>query len=217
MRDGNVEQLKGTVDWTKEGDFLARGAYTLMLRKLVLEKFYGCIQSYCCDFDGEFALSQHIFHKPEQSLIFEKSLKIQRVDQLLIFDCGKISKISCFFSCTTGHLLKQMWNNNSYQIHINPISDLPPNNFPKNLHEHWQEDLEMMSKYLEFKAKKKEELKQKFESPCLKLALRDYINCLVKCKPKSVMNFTMEFMRKLEKSSNFEVLKTFDRRRIQNN
>lgn len=188
----------------------------MMLRKAVLDKFYGCIQSYCCDIDGEFAISQHIFHKPENTRVFENCMMVQRIDQLLIFDNGIISKISCFYSSETGRMLKQLWSDSSLQIHVNPLADLPPKNFVKNLHENWQEDLQLMSMYLEFKANRKEELKEKFESPCVKAALRDYINSLIKCKPKSIMNFTLEFMRKLEQGGNFQVLKTFERRIQQN-
>lgn len=214
MCEGNVEQLKGNVNWEKDGDFLSRGAMVLMVRKLVLSRFNGCIQSYSCDIDGEFALSQHIFHKPEQTLVCEKFIKVQRVDQLQIFDNGTILKISCFFACETGHMLKQLWAHNPYEIHVNPLNDLPPNNFAKNLQENWQDDLHLMSKYLEFKAKRKEELKEKFNTPCVKSALRNYIGSLIKCKPDSVMNFTLDFLRKLEQSNEAEVLKTFDRRRV---
>ena len=192
LSDGNVEQLKGNVNWEKDGDFLSRGAMVLMVRKLVLSRFNGCIQSYSCDIDGEFALSQHIFHKPEQTLVCKKFIKVQRVDQLQIFDNGTILKISCFFSCETG----------------------PPNNFAKNLEENWQNDLHLMSKYLEIKAKRKEELKEKFNTPCVKSALQNYIGSLIKCKPENVMNFTLDFLRKLEQSNESEVLKTFDRRRV---
>lgn len=209
-RDGTVEQFKGAVDWSKEGDFLARGGNVLMLRKLILEKFTGCVQSYFCNIDGEFALSQHFFHKPEQLKVFEEFERVQRVDQLLIFDNGMISKISCFFSSKTGHLLKQIWNNNSYLIHINPMLNFSH----ENPHDNWQKDIELMSKYFEYKAKRKEELKQKFQEPCVKSALHDYINSLIKCKPQSIMNFTLDYMRKLEQNTKTDLLKTINRRRI---
>lgn len=206
-----VEQLKGTVNWVKRGDFLPRGANTMMLRKLALEKFVGCVQSYCCDIDGEFAVSQHIFHEPESSKVFESCMMVQRIDQLLIFDNGKITKISSFYSSESGRMLKQIASEDNFQIHVNPLSNLP-RNFVKNLHENWQNDLELMSMYLEFKAKRKEQLKKKFESPCVKVALGDYINSLIRCKPSNIMNFTLEFMRKLEQGGNAQILKTFERR-----
>lgn len=211
----NVGQFKGTVNWVKSGDFLSRGANAMMLRKLVIEKFVGCVQSYCCNIDGEFAVSQHIFHEPENSKVFETCMMVQRIDHLLIFDGGKITKVSNFYSSESGRMLKQIRSEENFQIHVNPLSNVPPKNFVKNLHENWQNDLELMSMYLEFKAKRKEELKKKFESPCMKLALRDYINSLIKCKPSNIMNFTLEFMRKLEQG-NVQILKTFERRIQQN-
>jgi hypothetical protein len=139
-------------------------------------------------------------------------MMVQRIDQLLIFDGGKITKISNFYSPESGRMLKQMRSDDSFQIHVNPLSNLPPKNFVKNLDENWQNDLELMSMYLEFKAKRKEELKKKFESPYVKMALRDYINSLIRCKPSNIMNFTLEFMRKLEQGGNAQMLKTFERR-----
>lgn len=211
-----MEQLKGIVEWEKSGDFLPRGANLLMVRKLALEKFTGRVQSYCCDIDGNFAVLQHIFNQPENSKVFDKCMMVQRVDQLLIFDNGKIKKKSGFYSSETGRMLKQILPEENLQIHINPLSNIPPRDFVKNLHENWQNDLELMTMYLEFKAKRKEELKKKFESPCVKLALRDYINSLIKSKPSNIMNFTLEFMRKLEQGGNVQILKTFERRIQQN-
>lgn len=213
---GSTEQLKGNINWTKKGNFLSKGANVMILRKLVDEKFVGCVHAYCCNIDGEFAVSQHIFNETENLKVFDKCMHVQRIDQILIFDNGRVEKYSYFYSSESGRMLKQMWTEDLFQIHINPLSDLPPKNFNKTLHENWQDDLELMTMYLEFKAKRREELKTKFNSPCVKSALRDYVNSLIKCKPKSIMNFTMEFMRKLEQGGNVQMLKTFERRIQQN-
>jgi hypothetical protein len=212
--DEKAEHWRGNVEWSHQGDFVSRGASILLHRKLILEKFAGCIQSYCCDINGEFALCQHIFHEPEHCVadkLLEKHDKVQRVDQILIFDNGKVHKIATFFSSATGRMLKQMCSFHAHQLHINPITDSKKAN--KKITDNWQEDLQLMTKYFEFKAKRKEELRERFDSPCVKSALRNYIECLIKCKPKNVMNYTFEFIQKLEKDASIHVLKTNDQRK----
>lgn len=215
-KDGKTEQSKCNIEWTLPGDYLSSGANVLLTRRLVINKFEGCIHSWNCDLDGEFSLSQQWFQKPETVVVTENPHEVQRINRLLISANGHVSKHSSYYHSGTGCLLKEIYANTSMQIHLNPFSEIPPMNCIKDLHLNWESDLQLMSMYLEFKEKRKEELKQQLEHPRMKSILCDYIMCLVKNKPKSVMNFTLDFVRKLERDGNVQVYQTAGRRHQQN-
>lgn len=217
-KGGETEKWKRDIPWTEPGDFLCCGANILMTRHLVLEKFTGCIEAWTNDSEGEVILSQHRFMQPEVVKVNCKEVRMQQVDRLLIQKNGDFDKHSSFFHSCSSNLLREFCCANSLFIQLNPFSDLPPIPCLKHSHLDWRSDLQLMSKFLECKARRKEELKEHFEGPRLHNILRDYVLCLVKNKPKSVMNFTLDFMRKLARDGNgrAEVLETADRRHQQN-
>lgn len=191
-----------------------------MIRKLVTENFNGCIQSYTCDINGDFTLSQYWFHKIKMEFIYDHAMTIKRVDHMRVYDDMQIDKYSSFFLLQSGQMLKQIDSNQSYFIHMNPFVDPFEKKCTENLQENWHEDVQLMSMYLEYKAKRKQELKQKFESPQMKFLLNEYIQNLIKSKPNNIMNFTVEFIRKLEHNNNvnvqLQIFKTIERRTQQN-
>jgi hypothetical protein len=214
-KDATTERLKADVKWHKPGDFLSHGANVLLQRKAVLEGFKGCLQAYCCDINGEFALCQQWVHKAERKLLVGEIMPTKRIDQLMIYDDDRMVKVTSFFSLKTGRMLRRAVTDVDHFTHINPLSD--EEQYKKNLLENWEKDIELMLKYLEFKAKRKSELKAKFETPHVQQALRNYIGTLIKSKPQNVMNFTIEFLKKLERNSKnvkvqIQILETANRR-----
>jgi len=207
-KDGESQEQKINIEWDQPGDFLSSGANLLLIRRLVQDKFVGCIQSWQCNINGEFSLSQHWFHKPDTMVVIDSSHEVQVVDRLLISENEEVSRISSFFFSDNGRLLKEMYTKTPRQIHLSPFSEIPPRNCVKDLHLNWESDLQLMSMFLEFKEKRKEELKQQLKHPRMKKILTDYILCLVKSKPKSVMDFTVDFVRKLERDGNAQVYET---------
>lgn len=217
---GGTKKWKSDVKWIHSGDFLSSGANILLSRHLVLDKFEGCVQTWSYDFEGDFCLSQHWFNKIEETKVLNKSVEVQRVDRLMVSKDGKQLKTSSFFLSATGHLLKEICPEFTSTIHLNTFSDLPPKTCVKDRHLNWESDIQLMSTYLDYKWKREEELKTKLEQPRFKNVLRDYILCLVKNKPQSVMNFTLDFVRKLERNGNarsaHQIYQTADRRRQRN-
>lgn len=201
--------------WNQPGDFLSYGANVLLTRRLVIDKFIGCIQSWTCNINGEFQLSQHWFIKPESMQVFNQAADVQRVNRLII--SGEIvTKLSSFFLTGTGCILKEISSQNCCTIHLNPFSDLPPKTCIKDLHINWVNDIQLMSMFLEFKEKRKSELQQQLSQPRVRDILADFILCLIKNKPQSVMNFTLDFVKKLERDGNVQLYQTADRRHQQN-
>lgn len=180
-----------------------------------MDKFVGCIHSWTNNIDGEFFLSQHWFIEPENMIVLDQPVDVRRVNRLLISD-EIVSRLSSFFLAGTGGLLKEICTQNPYTVHLNPFSDLPPKNCIKDLSVNWPNDIQLMSLFLDFKEKRKDELQRQLHQPRVENILRDYILCLVKSKPKSVMNFTLDFVRKLERDGNVQLYQTVDRRHQQN-
>lgn len=202
--------------WTQSGDFLSHGANTLLLRRLTIDKFEGSIESWTCNASGEFILSKHHFHRPEETEINGENNEVQQqVDRVLICGDGKSSQLSSFF--IGGNLIKEISTNHQNIVHLNPFSEIPPKKCVKNLQENWESDLQLMSMFLDFKEKRKVELSQFSQIPSEKNLLRDYIVSIIKSKPKVVMDLTVEFIRKLERSVNdHQVYRTASRRHQQN-
>lgn len=213
-----TEQRQADVRWTKPGDFIACGASALLIRHLAVEKFKGCIQSWTCTIDGDFCVAQQLFHQPEMTAMptINKTAEVQRVDQLLTADGGKVVKTSSFLLAGAGNLLKEVSSPLPLVFHLSPMSGLSPPRFLKNLRENFLNDVRMMSIYLDYKLQRMDELKQQLGRPPIRHVLRDYLILLMKTKPTSVMNFTVDFVRKLERDGNVQVRQTADRRHQQN-
>ena len=215
-KDDETVQWKGDVEWNQPGDYLSIGANILLTRRMILDRFEGCVQSWNCDVDGEFSLSQHWFLQPENMEVIDGPLEVQRVNRLLISHNENISRHSSFFLSSKGCLLKEVYSKTLFRVHLNPFSELPPKIYIKDLPLNWKSDIQLMSLYLEFKEKRKEEMKQQLEHPPIRNILCDYIFGLVKSKPKNVMDFTVNYVRKLERDGNVQVYQTAGRRHQQN-
>lgn len=203
------------MNWTETGDFLSHGANILLLRRLTIDKFKGRVDSWTCDINGVIVLSEHTFHQPEESQINGKTFEVQRVDRVLIKCQDVFLKTSSFF--IDGCLVKEIASKSKNVVHLNPLADFPPQKQYKNHKNDWKNDLELFTMFLEFKGKREKELKKFSDQPHVKTLLRDFILSVIKGKPTNVMEFTVEFLRKLERRANDqEVIQTASRRQQQN-
>lgn len=205
------------IKWTEPGDFISCGANVLLTRRLVLDGFEGCVNCWTCDMAGNFLLSRQTFLKPELTSVLDQLTQVQRVNRLLITKNGQVTKISSFFHSPTSCLIKEISSTKPCAIHLNPLSEFPTKTAFKDLHVSWDADLQLMSKFLDCKEKRKAELKQQFDHPRMKMIFRDFILCLIKSKPTNIMSFTMDFLRKMEREANVhQVYQTANRRHQQN-
>lgn len=103
------------------------------------------------------------------------------------------SSISMYLS--SGHLIYHSWSNCSYILHINPYSPMPPiTNFVMNLHEKWQDDVQLLSMYLDLKEKRRSDLKTYLkDEPEIQCMIKDYVMCLLLEKPDNILDFTIDY------------------------
>lgn len=216
-KDKKTENFSSDIEWTLPGSFLSPGANVLLTRQLVMKNYAGCIQTWTCTIHGEFLLSRQLFKSPEETHVRNNKVKVQQVDLLLISSSRKVSKTSSFFLSESGCLLKEFNSDTMSSTHFNPFSDLPKSRNIKDLHINWKDDLQLKAIYLDHKAKRKDELTKFVDTPRVRNVLRDYILCLMKSKPQSVMNFTLDFVEKVERDANGQqVYQTAARRHQQN-
>ena len=133
--------------------------------------------------------------------IHGKLAEIQRVNQNFYFKSGKVLQNKNYYHSKTGHLVMHSTSDSDFFMILNPFSDLPPNNYLQNLHEHWEQDIQLMSMFLDYKTKREKELKEQLKDSDLQFQTRDYLLCLAKNKPKNIMEFTMSFINKLEQKA----------------
>lgn len=178
-----------------------------------MEGFEGNLETWSCDINGDFFLSKHVFHPKKDTEIFGKTFEVQQVDRVMMTEDNSWKTSSFYIS---GNLVKEISSSHTYTIHLNPFSDFPPENFANNLQEKWQKDLELMTTYLNYKEHRKCELQQ--VASVSRNILRDYVASILRNKPKFVLDFTLEFLRKLERNAiDREVFRTANRRRHQQN
>lgn len=208
-----AETHKSDLKWNQTGDFLSYGANILLMRWLTINNFKGDLETWSCDISGEFFLSKHHFCKPENSEIFGKTFLVQQVDRVML--AAGMSWKTCSFYIS-GYMIKEISSNHLNIIHVNPFADLPPDKNVRNLCENWEKDLQLMSTFLDYKKNRKEDLKILAQTS--RDSLREFIATILRNKPEFVIDFTVDFLRKLERSANDrEVFRTSNRRRHQQN
>jgi hypothetical protein len=169
--------------WNKTGDFLSHGATILMLRYLSSINFNGDIEAFVCDVDGNIGLSYWKFNSKQVQRINDQDLYVQEINEWIDFNDKCNLQNSYAFLPKSGHLLKKITNKCNLIIHVNPLKT----NFSKEYT--FENELELLSSYLNLKAKRNEKMRIKKS-----YILKSYVRNLYLQRPRDIMNFTLEFI-----------------------
>ncbi|CRK99860.1 CLUMA_CG013163, isoform A [Clunio marinus] len=216
--DEKTEYWRSNVEWKKTGDFLCFGATVLLIRHLTRELFEGCIHSWDCDMEGNFAIVIQTFRKIQIAVISDQKVETQQVDLKIIPFNEQVFTSASFHLAGNGNgrIINSMSCSSPLIFH--PHSLFNKSGSQRNISDDWEKDLQLVSMYLDFKTEEKNKKHEKCEdsqNSHPEVTLQDYIQCLIKSKPQNVMNFTVDFVRKLEHDGNVLAYQTTPHRHQQ--
>lgn len=158
------------------------------MRKLVIESFVGHIRSWTIDDKGKILILDDYYRDPEITTIDGEQVKVHRVDRYFYSEDGRPHKSTSIFT-SIGHLLKDFSSLSQYTIQSPPI-DL-------KLDEQFDEDIQLL--LLDFVRMRRENEWKSQKS--VKNLLRDFIVCVIRSRPKNLLDFTLDFMKKIERDA----------------
>jgi hypothetical protein len=184
-----IEELTNEVSKESLKTFVSLGTNVILMRKLSIEKFVGYFRSWSIDIDGRIVILDEYFRNPEFVTIYGKHQIVHRVDRISYLEDRQPQKSTSLFNPNNGHLLIDFSSLSSYAIRTCPI-DL-------KLKDQWDDDVYLL--LLDYvRIKRKDEWKSNRN---VKKLLEDFIICVIQSRPKNLMEFTLNFLKKIERDA----------------
>lgn len=189
----NTQDSKDSIHYSKNSgqilNIFPSASFILLARYLVVNGFSG---KTVLDFEsknGEGLISNIIVEEPKLRKFRGMELHITRITQ------NDEEFITYFLE--SGHILRHESKNSPFLIHLNPLSSIPPQNL-MNLAQHWENDIQLYSIYLDTKDfMKNESFKFLKDNPQIKNLIKDYLSALLVSKPEDVIEFSVDFFRNI--------------------
>lgn len=173
------------------------GGQLILIRYLILLDYVGRVQTWTMNVDGE--LCQCVIDVTEKftKLVNGHCSQVKQICRT-IYCCDHTRQTSISYYLLTGHLIRHTWENCDYYLHMNPLSPIPPTFYKRNLADCWEKDMELLSLFLDFKEKRREEIKNNIrDQPEIKCLIRDYILNLLNTKPTDILDHTVQYFLNL--------------------
>lgn len=117
-------------------------------RLLVLSKFSGKFTAWCVNENGELLECDYNVDPPKMIEINGKNTKVTRVYQQIYPFCGQVEYEKNYY-LPSGHMIYCEKSKSKHVIHFNPMSSPQSFKFPMNRCEHLNENMKLLSKYLQ--------------------------------------------------------------------
>lgn len=171
---------------SKLSKLVSFGTTAILMRHLILNKFIGTIRTITIDIDGEFHTVNDRFNAPQLvTSTDQEEPTVQHVERRTISSTGKASKSTSVFKSPTGHLLQDLHEHSTYVIRRHSAD---PN---------FDDDVNLM--LVDFVSSQK--CIDNDERSHVKKVLRQFTECLIQSKPRELMDFTLEFLQKVERDA----------------
>ncbi|XP_066597300.1 ciliogenesis-associated TTC17-interacting protein [Prorops nasuta] len=194
----------------------SEAANLFLLRYLAITNFNGKLSLNYITIDGEVKLCDYLCSPAKMMKFITFLLPVYKIERIL-YNNSEIKQKMTTFLTESGRILKHEWSDTSYFIHINPLIN-PLKIYKKTifsipLKHCWMDDLEMMSKYLDMKSCKKNELRNYLLShPEIKQLIADYIQTLLVVKPVNILDFTIQHFKVFVKNpDNLEAIFLYEK------
>ncbi|KAJ8982230.1 hypothetical protein NQ317_013532 [Molorchus minor] len=129
-----------------------------------------------------------------------KTVSICKIYRYIIEECG-IEHHCVAVLTVNGRLIMQEWEGCNYILNINPLANVcqPPSSCDRLvLEKTWQDDMQLMSQYLDCKTKAEKEMKAYIsDRPEIKEMIADYVQNILMLKPSNILSFTMDYFQSL--------------------
>ncbi|XP_053982830.1 ciliogenesis-associated TTC17-interacting protein-like [Hylaeus volcanicus] len=166
---------------------ISEGVNVLLMRYLALINYDGTLSLESITMDGDLAVSNYTCTQAERMEIDDHFLSVYTIERKIHKTDETVNTVKTYLT-SQGRILRHNWLDAPYILKINPFVD--PTVASKTvrvetpLKEHWSEDIEMVSKYLDAKVKKwfskvAEQTEYLADHPEIKQLLADYTQTLL--------------------------------------
>lgn len=178
-------------------NFIPDGSGFLLLRYMVLQQFIGKLETYGMYVTGELCRSTYCFSRKVNVLVNTRLCTVVKVRRC-IWRTEYVPDVSVSLYLETGHLVRHTWQGCPYVVHVNPLQDIAQllGSVPivySTIDERWRENVELWEQYLEMRNDRMVDLRSYVRcSGQVSALLRDYVYCLLRTKPRNVLEFTVK-------------------------
>lgn len=180
-------------------NFVLDGGGFLLMRYMVVQQFVGKLETFGMYVTGELCRSTYCFSRKANVLVNRRLCTVVKVRRC-IWRSEYVPDVSVSLYLETGHLVRHTWQGCPYVVHVNPAQDIAKllgdvEPLLSAVDERWREDVELWEQYLQMKNDRLCDLRGYVRSssggPPTAL-LRDYVYCLLRTKPRNVLEFTVK-------------------------
>lgn len=182
----------------KTRDLLCEGASFILMRYLALTKYTGIFELSTIYINGDICRNIYECVGSTTGIINDKEVEICKIYRYVVEECG-IEHHCVTVLTVNGYIISQEWEGCNYILNRNPVLFLGESHLPyekRILTKTWLEDIELLSKYLDYKTEA--ELKMKtylYDHPEVNELFSDYVNNILLLKPEHVLPFTMDYFQ----------------------
>lgn len=209
---GDDYEEKKYYSLVKTRDLVCEGADFILLRYLALTKYSGTFELSTTYINGDLCRNIYECIGSTKGIINDKKVEICKIYRYIIEQCG-IEHHCVTVLTDKGYIISQEWEGCTYILNRNPILALEdgPIKYEKIiLSKTWTDDLEFLSRYLDYKTEAEMKMKRYlYDHPEVKEIFSDFVNNILLLKPSNILSFTMNYFQtlcpiKLPRQSYFE-------------
>lgn len=184
----------------KTRDLVCEGANLILMRYLALTKYTGTFELTTTYINGDLCRNIYECIGSTKGIINDKKVEICKIYRYIIEQCG-IEHHCVTVLTDKGYIISQEWEGCTYILNKNPILALEdgPIKFEKIiLAKTWTDDVELLSRYLDYKTEAEMKMKRYlYDHPEVKEIFSDFVNNILLLKPNDILPFTMSYFQTL--------------------
>lgn len=178
-------------------DFLLEGANIILMRYFGLRRYRGNVKTKTVLINGIICESIYVCQGVSQAIVNGKPLFVVKVERHIIEPSGYIHQTLTVLTLR-GYIVSHEWADSCHILHLNPLLNIIPEKDEIERHEplreHWRNDLQLLSDYLDFKGKRTSEgARYATENGPLAATIRDYLQTLLILRPSDAIQFTRSY------------------------
>lgn len=185
-----VRKICGNLEFENAKYLLFDGAGIILMRYMAITNFKGRVELTTMLINGDIAKVCIQSSGYKKAWVCNSIKRVIEIEKTIIENCGIVQK-SLTVLLPDGRMVKHEWEGCDYIIHMNPIS-----NISGNLSSSWENDIELLSRYLDYKSKRKADHKSyMLDAPEAQTILSDYLQYILLTKPSNVLNYTIDYFK----------------------
>ncbi|KAK4877793.1 hypothetical protein RN001_010299 [Aquatica leii] len=180
----------------KACNLIGEGANFILMRYLAVSRHIGIFELSSMYINGDMCLNVYNCRGLESGIVNDQKLDLCHIHRTIIEECG-ITHYCKTILTLQGQIIKQEWKDCNHILQVNPLAyvhnEKPTGNEHILLHQIWEKDMQLLSKYLDSKTTYAMDIKSYLaDHPELKDMMADYVQKTLFMKPEDVLDFTIK-------------------------